>query len=430
MNAPIAHRTRAPQSDLEVQFEAEIAEALARAPDPDRGSAQADFARLGLPTRRVEAWHYSDLRAGLKSLARTFSRPGVPTLADAAKRLAALERLAATRFVFVDGWFTESLSDTAPRNVIVRSASGGAGASPLSDAMMAATTALAADPMGLRVDAADTGVASVEIVHVSSGAVGTESARIELELTPGAHAVVVERFVGAAAGTLRLYRCDATLAEAASLVHLVTIEDSAGLHIESLSPRLAKGSHYAAFALVAGGDFVRRQIFARLEGEKARLGLSGLSLIDGCRHADTTLEVTHAAPRGESREFFKHIVADEGVGVYQGKVIVDPGAQKTDGVMKSQAVLLSPTAQMNNKPELEIFADDVVCGHGATVAALDGEQIFYLRARGIPRAEAEAMVLEAFGAEAILREVPEALQEPLLAAMHTWLAKRAGARPA
>ena len=111
--------------------------------------------------------------------------------------------------------------------------------------------------------------------------------------------------------------------------------------------------------------------------------------------------VEHAAPRGESREYYRHIVADEATGVYQGKVIVAPHAQKTDGGMKSQAILLSPTATMNNKPELEIFADDVVCGHGATVGALDPEQIFYLQARGMPRAEAEAMLLEAFGAEAI-----------------------------
>ena len=114
-----------------------------------------------------------------------------------------------------------------------------------------------------------------------------------------------------------------------------------------------------------------------------RWRLRGLSLIDGARHADTTLEVTHAAPHGKSREFFRHIVADEAIGVYQGKVIVAPHAQKTDGAMKSQALLLSPTAQMNNKPELEIFADDVVCGHGATVGALDPEQVFYLQARGI-----------------------------------------------
>ena len=142
------------------------------------------------------------------------------------------------------------------------------------------------------------------------------------------------------------------------------------------------------------------------------------------RHADTTLVVDHAAPHGQSREFYKHIVADDATGVYQGKVIVQPGAQKTDGGMKSQAILLSPHAVMNNKPELEIFADDVVCGHGATVGALDPEQLFYLQARGLPKAEAEAMLLEAFGADAIARVEDEELAELLRAKMRGWLAAR------
>ncbi len=184
-------------------------------------------------------------------------------------------------------------------------------------------------------------------------------------------------------------------------------------------------SEFRGFGLVARGDLTRRQIFASQDGDGAKVYLSGLALLDGARRADTTLEVTHAAPHGESREYFRHIVADESSGTFQGKVIVAPHAQKTDGAMKSQAILLSPTAAMNNKPELEIFADDVVCGHGATVGALDPEQIFYVQARGVPRAEAEAMLLEAFGAEAIDRiedgEVADALRER----MRVWLAARA-----
>ena len=132
----------------------------------------------------------------------------------------------------------------------------------------------------------------------------------------------------------------------------------------------------------------------------------------------------HAAPRGVSREFYRAIVADDAVGVFQGKVVVAPGAQKTDGAMKSQAVLLSPQAQMNAKPELEIFADDVVCGHGATVASIDPEHVFYLQTRGIPRADAEAMLLEAFGVEAIDRVDDEALAQSLRARLAAWLAGR------
>jgi Fe-S cluster assembly protein SufD len=115
--------------------------------------------------------------------------------------------------------------------------------------------------------------------------------------------------------------------------------------------------------------------------------------------------------------------------VFQGKVIVQPGAQKTNGAMKSQAILLSPEAMMNAKPELEIYADYVVCGHGATIGALDPEQLFYLQARGLPQAEAEAMLLEAFGADAISRVADAALAEALLTLMRDWLARRGRGRP-
>jgi Fe-S cluster assembly protein SufD len=218
------------------------------------------------------------------------------------------------------------------------------------------------------------------------------------------------------------------VAAGGALTHVAAIEDEPGLHVESEVARLAERAALDAFSFVAGGALVRRQIFARLVGKEARIGLAGLGLLDGRRHADTTLEVVHAAPRGESREFYRHIVADEATGVFQGKVIVQPGAQKTDGAMKSQAILLSPEATMNAKPELEIFADDVVCGHGATIGALDPEQLFYLQARGLPQAEAEAMLLEAFGAEAIGRVADAGLAEALLTLMRDWLARRGRGR--
>ncbi len=158
------------------------------------------------------------------------------------------------------------------------------------------------------------------------------------------------------------------------------------------------------------------------------MSLGGLALIDGARRADTTLQVVHAAPGGTSREFYRAIVDDDAVGVFQGKIIVEKAAQKTDGAMKSQAILLSPRAQMNEKPELEIFADDVVCGHGATVASLDPEQVFYLESRGISTSDAKAMLLEAFGAESIDRMGDELLVGPLRARLNAWLGSRGTAK--
>jgi Fe-S cluster assembly protein SufD len=161
-----------------------------------------------------------------------------------------------------------------------------------------------------------------------------------------------------------------------------------------------------------------------MTGDAAKVSLGGLALIDGARRADTTLQVVHVAPRGTSREFYRAIVDDDAVGVFQGKVIVERAAQKTDGAMKSQAILLSPRAQMNEKPELEIFADDVVCGHGATVASLDPEQVFYLESRGISNSDAKAMLLGAFGRESIDRIDDELLVGPLRARLAAWLGTR------
>jgi Fe-S cluster assembly protein SufD len=269
----------------------------------------------------------------------------------------------------------------------------------------------------------------IEVVHCFVGeALRSVYSRFAIDVGPDASATFVERFVGAGEDTQRHTSTTIEVAAGGALAHVAAIEDEPGLHVETEVVRLAERAALDAFSFVAGGALVRRQVFARLVGEGARIGLAGLGLLDGRRHADTTLEVVHAAPRGESREFYRHIVADEANGVFQGKVIVQPGAQKTDGAMKSQAILLSPEATMNAKPELEIFADDVVCGHGATIGALDPEQLFYLQARGLPQAEAEAMLLEAFGAEAISRVADAALSEALLGLMRDWLVRRGRGR--
>jgi Fe-S cluster assembly protein SufD len=215
-----------------------------------------------------------------------------------------------------------------------------------------------------------------------------------------------------------------TLARDANARHVAVVGDAAGLHIESQICEMAERAELNAFGLVSGGALTRRQIFLRMTGDDAKVSLGGLALVDGSRRADTTLQVVHSAPRGTSREFYRAIVDDDAVGVFQGKVIVERAAQKTDGAMKSQAILLSPRAQMNEKPELEIFADDVVCGHGATVGSLDPEQLFYLRSRGIPESEAKAMLLEAFGGESIDRVEDEVLIDALRARLREWLNSR------
>jgi Fe-S cluster assembly protein SufD len=394
-----------------------------------REAAFRRFEEAGLPTRRVEAWHYTDLRAALATAAPLAKAPGAAAIEAARRSLASLERLGAARLVLLDGHYVAALSDAPPPGVAVAPQAPEAPAPDTADVMVWLNVALAQGGCAITVEAGGS-APLLEVVHCHTPGAAAVYSRLAITLGGGARANVIERFVGAQAGVQRNVSTWIAVAEGAKASHVASIEDGAGLHVESQVVSLAKAAELDAFGFVAGCGLTRRQVFATLVGEQARIGLSGLALIDGRRHADTTLEVIHAAARGESREFYKHIVADDGVGVFQGKAIVRPGAQKTDGGMKSQAILLSPQASMNNKPELEIFADDVVCGHGATVGALDPEQIFYLEARGLPRREAEAMLLEAFGADAIARVAEPALTEALLAMTRGWLAQRAEARPA
>ncbi len=399
------------------------------APSAWRDAAFRRFEEAGLPTRRVEAWHYTDLRAALASAAPLAKAPDAAAIEAARRSLASLARAGGTRLVLLDGRFVAALSDAPPAGVAVAPTAPEAPAFAEADPMLALNVALTLGGCAVTIEPGRQ-APLIEIVHcLSAGGAEAVYSRLAVTLGAGARASVIERFVGAGPHAQRHVSTWMSLAPDAKAAHVASIEDGAGLHVESQVAHLAERAELDAFGFVAGGGLVRRQIFAALAGEGARIALGGLALIDGRRHADTTLEVAHAAPRGQSRELFKHIVADDGVGVFQGKVIVRPGAQKTDGAMKSQAILLSPHAAMNNKPELEILADDVVCGHGATVGALDPEQVFYLQARGVPRREAEAILLEAFGADAIGRVAEPELAEILLSMTRVWLARRAGAAP-
>ncbi len=418
MNVRIATPKSAAEATLIEQF------AAGKNADSDRAAAFAAFAATGLPTRRDEAWHYTDLRAAMSSAAPIAPAPDAARIEAARILLAARQRMGEVRLVLVDGRFAPQLSDAAPKGVL---ASTLAKAAPLDErgAVIALNDAFAVDGLSLLVDAGVRSAERIEIAHVASaGAPAAIYSRVSITLLAAAQARIVESFLGAGTGCQRNALTRLSLNKGARCAHVTVVDDGAGLHLESQVAHLAADAQFDAFALVAGGALVRRQLFVEHEGENADIALGGLGLLDGARHADTTLVGDHAAPGGRSREFYKHIVADEATGVYQGKVIVRPGAQKTDGGMKSQAILLSPHAVMNNKPELEIFADDVVCGHGATVGALDPEQMFYLQARGLPKAEAEAMLLEAFGAEAIARVADEDLAEALRGKMRAWLAGR------
>ena len=195
--------------------------------------------------------------------------------------------------------------------------------------------------------------------------------------------------------------------------------------LSTLTARLGAHVSFDTLNVVIGAAVSRHQIYLDYAGEHSTARVNGAAMLNGRQHADTTLLVDHAVPHGVSRELFKTALDDEATGVFQGKIVVRPHAQKTDGRMMSAAVLLGEGGTMNNKPELEIFADDVLCAHGATCGDLDEDLLFYLMARGLPKTEAENLMVQAFLGEAVELVEHEGVREALVAVVEGWLRARA-----
>ncbi len=400
-----------------------------------RAAAWASFVELGLPNRRVESWHYTDLKTAL-------NRPAPLAVASHAS-LTIPRAHDSFRLVTLDGAFRPDLSDIArlPEGVFAQSlrdalaqsepevmtalASADVGAD---DAMIALNAALMQDGVVLRIAPGARIERAIEIATLlSSEAAQSTYTRALVMVGAGARATLVETIGALSAAPAQDNHTLALRLGTGSCVDLVTYFSGSAeqaIRLLSLLAHLDAGATLNSFALIESHGLTRRQIFARLDGENAKAAFNGATLGRGRLHADTTLVVDHVRPHGESRERFRTILDEQSVGVFQGKIVVRPGAQKTDGAMQSKALLLSDQATMNNKPELEIFADDVQCGHGATCGRLDKDQLFYLCARGLPRREAEALLIEGFANEAMEALDADALRAFLNERVSAWLSRR------
>jgi len=242
-----------------------------------------------------------------------------------------------------------------------------------------------------------------------------------------ASATLVESYI--AADGAKAYQAHDSLVlsigDDARLDQVRLIEDGReAFNISSSLVSLGANAHLNTFAMTSGSYVSRYQSTIAFAGEGARVETNGVNLLNGRQHADSTLFVDHAVPNCSSREIFRSVVDDRGHSVFQGRIIVRPKAQKTDAKMMTRALLLSDEAEADNKPELEIFADDVTCGHGATTGALDESLLFYLRARGLSEKAAQALLIQAFVGEAIESIVDDNLRELAIAAAARWLAAR------
>src|SRR5690349_897694 len=399
-----------------------------------REKAFQHFDEQGLPHRRVEEWKYTDLRALMRDAYPLAAPPDSAAKARAKNAGQILAGVGARRLMFVDGAFVPELSDLTPEpGLSVGSVADALGKGDAlvanigktfetMDAAVALNTALMGDGAAIRVAA---GTALKRPLHLifASGAEKPTAAFIRslVAIEKGAQVTLLECHEsgsGQVNAALELI-----VGDDARVNHIKTTQ-AQGLHIASLMAAVGARATFNSFSFNADARLLRNQMFVRFVGEGTKAAIRGVSMLKGKEHVDTTLLIDHAKGHCESREKFKSVLDDESHAVFQGKIVVQPHAQKTDAKMMTRALLLSDEAEADNKPELEIFADDVVCGHGATTSAPDKALKFYLMSRGISEAEAEALLIQAFIGEVVEEISNDAVREALMFAALKWLGTR------
>jgi Fe-S cluster assembly protein SufD len=441
VNAEVATIKTAAETGLAQAF----SQARGRLPGDEAIAARRDaafdlFAKQGLPHRRIEDWKYTDLRALMRDAKPLAAPPDAAAKARVKDACGLLSDIEARRVVFVDGVFVPELSDL--RNLepglaigsLAQALSDGdpilaahlGRLAPANDIAVALNTAFMGDGAVIRIAADATIEHPLHLLFVVSDKPAATFVRSLVVIEQGARAMLMESHEGPAGSD---YQVNAALelfaGDRAHVDHVKIIGEGAdALHVSTLAAAIGAHARFNSFTFTAGGAVVRNQLFLKFDGEGTVAGIRGATLLKGSQHADTTLIADHVARDCQSRDVFKTVLDDEGHGVFQGRIIVRPHAQKTNAKMMTQALLLSERAEADNKPELEIFADDVQCGHGATAGALDDDLKFYLMARGIPPAEAEALLIQAFLGEAIEGIEHAGLREALMESIAKWLRER------
>ena len=340
-------------------------------PEARRNEAAALFRARGVPHRRIEDWKYSDLKAAL----------GEGGIGAAVAQWQILHQ--------PDGVELFDLTQSNPPEWVLANF-----ARTTANTMSAASLALSKGGVALRVPK---GVCITNPLKLDFTAAGHVRALLVLE--DGASLTLVE---GVGPGHFRNVGFEFVLGEASVLEH-VRVSPDAGeaVLVEEMSVRIGAGGQYRAHFAAFGSKLSRMEVEITLAGAGAQAHLSGVALLDGKRHSDVTTHVIHAVGNTHSTQLFKHVAGGNSRAVYQGKVTVAQGANGSDSNQSAKALLLGENAEADLKPELEIFADDVKCAHGAAVGDLDAESLFYLRARGIPEAEARGLLLHAFLEDAV-----------------------------
>ena len=391
----------------------------------------------GLPSTRLEAWKYTSL-APLAEL--DFAAPAADAVAEADLSPDAFSAADGPSLVFVNGRLSASRSrfDALPQGLrIVGLAQGLADDPAQVEALVGGAAPLNGDPM-----AAFNAAFSADgcIVETEPEVKVDQPVRLRFVAAPGGEPLAYHPrvIVRAGAGSrLTMVEChegpagapswsnplvDVRVGEGAALSHVkLQIEGDGAYHTALTKAALAGGAHYESHLVALGARLARHEIHVRFDGEGGRCDLRGGYMARGSQHVDNTTVIDHAVPHCESREAYKGVLDDTARGVFQGKIIVRKDAQKTDGHQLSRTLLLSPKAEIDTKPELEIYADDVKCSHGATAGEPEADQLFYLRSRGLDRRTALALIVEGFMGELLGEIGHEPVRAALAARVANWI---------
>ena len=396
---------------------------------PARAEALARLAAMGLPGKRDEYWRYTDPAA----LDRPEAAPAALFDADGEPApFAGIDRL---KLVFVDGVFDPAQSDDpalAGVEIGLLSTAGGAdvhwaqglygrleaaGQTPVARPFAALNTAFAAE--GVLIRATGRAAKPVSLIYLHKSERSDAILHHCIKIESGAELTVLEN--GPAAARFNKVM-EVEVADGGSFHHIrLQGRDHERRAITHIFARLGQESRFKSFTLTANGRLTRNECVITLTGADALAHVAGAAVGDGDFHHDDTVFITHGAERCESRQVFKKVLKNGATGVFQGKILVQQGAQKTDGYQISQSLLLDDDSQFLAKPELEIYADDVKCSHGSTSGAIDDTALFYLRSRGVPERQATSLLVLAFLAEALQEIEDETLAEDIRSRLEGWL---------
>lgn len=384
-----------------------------------RDRAAASFTAQGFPDRRCEEWKYTDIQPVIK---RVFESAPVDAstlgLEDVEPFFLVAEAI--HRLVFVDGRFAPVFSrlDAVPAHVIVQPF---ARALPQhvdliepqlaryadldGNVFVAVNTMLMSDGVFIHLPAGAVVERPIHVLYLSTQDGRTSQLRNLVIAGDNSEATIIEHYAGLDGSTYWTnVVTEISVGNNAGVEHYKLEEESGkGFHIATIEARQRRDSRFTSHNASLGGRLVRNDINIRLEGERAECALNGLYVLKGRQHVDNHTRIDHVSPRTVSRELYKGVLDGWSRGVFNGKVIVHKDAQLTDSNQANHNLLLSPFAEADPKPQLEIFADDVKCAHGATVGQLDADALYYLRSRGVPESEARTLLTFAFANDVITR---------------------------